>query len=65
MHMGGTRIEKEVEICATNVANKTKRMSTNAKWGKKICEDMYLPLALLYIAYFFVISCRISPVSGD
>jgi hypothetical protein len=40
MHMRGTRIEKEVEICATNLANKTKCMSTNAKkWGeKKICE---------------------------
>jgi hypothetical protein len=30
-----TWIEKEVEICATNIANKTKCMSTNAKkWGK-------------------------------
>jgi hypothetical protein len=29
--MHGTRIEKEVEIFATNVANKTKCMSTNAK----------------------------------
>jgi hypothetical protein len=26
-----TGIEKEVEICATNVTNKPKRMSTNAK----------------------------------
>jgi hypothetical protein len=26
----GTRIENEVEICATNLANKTKCMSTNA-----------------------------------
>jgi hypothetical protein len=29
------RIEKEVEICATNLANKTKFMSTNSeKWKK-------------------------------
>jgi hypothetical protein len=27
----GTRIEKEVEIYATNLANRTKCMSTNAK----------------------------------
>jgi hypothetical protein len=34
MHMRGTRTDKEVEICATNLANKTKCMSTNAKkWG--------------------------------
>jgi hypothetical protein len=31
MHMHGTRIENEVEICATNLANKTKCMSTNEK----------------------------------
>jgi hypothetical protein len=38
--MHGTRVEKEVEICATNLANKTKCMNTNAKkWGK-IYEDM-------------------------
>jgi hypothetical protein len=31
--MRGTRIENEVEIHATNLANKTKCMSTNAeKW---------------------------------
>jgi hypothetical protein len=35
--MRGTRIEKEVEIYATNLANKTKCMSTHAKnWGKKL-----------------------------
>jgi hypothetical protein len=35
--MRGTRIEKEIEICATNLANKTKCSSTNAKkWGEKI-----------------------------
>jgi hypothetical protein len=33
--MRGTRIEKEVEIYATNLANKTKYMSTNAKKWKK------------------------------
>jgi hypothetical protein len=38
--MRGTRIEKEVEICATNLANKTKCMSTGAKKWKTICEDM-------------------------
>jgi hypothetical protein len=32
--MRGTRIKEEVEICATNLANKTKCVSTNAKkWG--------------------------------
>jgi hypothetical protein len=46
MHMRGTRIEKELEICATNLANETKWMSTNAKKWKTICADMYyLPLA--------------------
>jgi hypothetical protein len=34
MHMRGTGIEKEVEICATNITNNTKFMSTIAKeWG--------------------------------
>jgi hypothetical protein len=43
--MRGTRIEKEVEICATNLANKTKCMSTNPNKWEKICEDtQYLPL---------------------
>jgi hypothetical protein len=31
MHMRGSRIEKQVEICATNLANKAKCMNTNAK----------------------------------
>jgi hypothetical protein len=45
MHMRGTRIEMEVEICATNLANKTKCMSTNVKkWGKKSEDMKYLPL---------------------
>jgi hypothetical protein len=39
--MPGTIIEREVEICVTNLANKTKCMSTHAtKWKKKKCEDM-------------------------
>jgi hypothetical protein len=38
--MRGTEIEKEVEICATNLANKTKCMSTHAKKWEKNCEDM-------------------------
>jgi hypothetical protein len=39
--MRRTRMEKEVEICATNLANKTKCMSTNTnKLGEKSCEDM-------------------------
>jgi hypothetical protein len=37
MDMRGTGIEKEVEICATSITNKTKCMSTNAT---KKCEDM-------------------------
>jgi hypothetical protein len=37
MHMSGTGIEKEEEICAINTINKTKHMSTNAKkWGKEM-----------------------------
>jgi hypothetical protein len=32
--MRGTTVEREVDICATNLANKTECMSTNAKkWG--------------------------------
>jgi hypothetical protein len=38
--MHGTRIEKEVEICATNLVNKAKCMSTNAKKWKTSCEEM-------------------------
>jgi hypothetical protein len=37
--MRGTGIEKEVEICATNITNKTKCMSTNAKKWKNNFED--------------------------
>jgi hypothetical protein len=37
MHMRRTRIRNEVEICARNLANKTKCMSTNAKkWGNNL-----------------------------
>jgi hypothetical protein len=36
MHMRGTGTEKEVAICAANLTNKTKCMSTNAeKNGRK------------------------------
>jgi hypothetical protein len=38
--MSGIGIEKEVEICATNIINKTKCMSTNAMKLGKNCEDM-------------------------
>jgi hypothetical protein len=38
--MRQTKIQKEVEICATNLANKTKCMSTNAKKWEHFCEDM-------------------------
>jgi hypothetical protein len=38
--MRGTRIENEVEICATNLANKTECMSTKANKLENICEDM-------------------------
>jgi hypothetical protein len=40
--MRGTGIEKEAEICATNITNKTKCMSTHAKkWGNfvKTCSN--------------------------
>jgi hypothetical protein len=40
MRMRGTRLEKEVEICATNLASKTKWMSTDAKKRKTLCEDV-------------------------
>jgi hypothetical protein len=40
MHRRGTRIEKEEEICATNLANKTKCMSISAKKWKRICEGI-------------------------
>jgi hypothetical protein len=40
--MRGTGIENVVEICATNITNKTKCMSTHAKkW--KIFEDVVIP----------------------
>jgi hypothetical protein len=35
--MRGTEIEKEVEICATNITNRTKCMTNNAmKLGEKL-----------------------------
>jgi uncharacterized protein YuzB (UPF0349 family) len=37
--MHGTRIEKEVEICVTNLANKTNYMNINTK---KLKEDIFL-----------------------
>jgi hypothetical protein len=40
MHMHGTGIEREVDICATNVPNKTKCMSTNAMKRGINYEDM-------------------------
>jgi hypothetical protein len=47
--MRGTGIEKEVEICATNLTNRTKCMSTHAKKWKKLCEDMSWHKALVVI----------------
>jgi hypothetical protein len=40
MHMCGTRIEKEVEICVGNLGSKikTKCMTTNAKKWEKIVK---------------------------
>jgi hypothetical protein len=38
--MRGTRLEKEVEIYATNLDNRTKCMTTNARKCEKNCEDM-------------------------
>jgi hypothetical protein len=40
--MRGTGIEKEVEICARDVTNKTKCLSTNAKKVKKNCEHFFI-----------------------
>jgi hypothetical protein len=48
MHMRGTRIKKKVEICAANLANKTKCMSTNAKTWKKNCELNLLNYSVFY-----------------
>jgi hypothetical protein len=45
--MRGTRIEKEVEICATNLTNKMKYMSTRAKKWEKIFEDIIVPTTTL------------------
>jgi hypothetical protein len=39
--MRGTGMEKEVEICATNINNKTKCKSTNTKKCKKIVKTCY------------------------
>jgi hypothetical protein len=43
--MRGTRIEKGVDICATNLANKTKCMGIYAKkWGRgfvKACNTYH------------------------
>jgi hypothetical protein len=52
--MCGTRIEKEVEICATNLANDTKYMSPMHACA---CS------ATIFIVYVLVISCRISLLS--
>jgi hypothetical protein len=42
--MRGTGIEKEIEICAINVTNKTRRKSTHAKKWKnffvKTCSNI-------------------------
>jgi hypothetical protein len=44
--MWGTGIEKEVEICATIVTNKTKCMSTSVmKWGEN-CDDVSITSAI-------------------
>jgi hypothetical protein len=40
--MRGTRIEKEAEISATNLANETKCMSTNDMKWKTICEHFLI-----------------------
>jgi hypothetical protein len=50
--MRGTKIEKEAEICATNLANKTKFQA-------------YACSITIFIAYFLVISRRISLVFSD
>lgn len=40
MHMRGTTIEMEGEICDKNLAKKTKCMITNANKLRGSCEDM-------------------------
>jgi hypothetical protein len=41
--MRGTGIEKAVEICATNITNKTECTSTHAKKWENFCEDIVIP----------------------
>jgi hypothetical protein len=36
--MRGTKIDKGIEICATNITNKTKSMSTTVKRWKTILK---------------------------
>jgi hypothetical protein len=38
--MRGTGMEKEVEMCPTNITNKTSCKSIIVKKWKNICEDM-------------------------
>jgi hypothetical protein len=38
--MRGTRTEKEVEICAKNLANKTKARALMQRNGEQICKDI-------------------------
>jgi hypothetical protein len=67
----GIRIEKEVEIYATNLANKTKCMRTNAKkWGEKthflLCFLVPSILILIYediIPFIACFLCSYFPVS--
>jgi hypothetical protein len=59
--MRGSRIEKEVEICATNLANKKPSAQISTAFSILLPCMSVLSQFLLYI----VISRRISLVSGD
>jgi hypothetical protein len=50
--MSGTGIEKEIEICGTNIANKTKCMSTTALILGTNCEDIVSQYPVPYIQLF-------------
>jgi hypothetical protein len=55
--MRRTRIEKEVEICATNLANKTKYLSANTKkWKKnvKTCSIYHLNFLWIFVNAIYI-----------
>jgi hypothetical protein len=54
--MRGTRIEKEVEIYATNLANKTKCMSTNAFYLRFYLISTHVLASSQFLLHVFLLS---------